>query len=91
MSKLKQEHIKMVEVMTRFGVDLNKTSVEDFVRNQLDYTIPFMTKFNENITKLESLSKKKQDTIFNNWIKSNEELIKIMNNARSKEEVKNES
>lgn len=77
--------------MTRFGVDLNKTSVEDFVRNQLDYTIPFMTKFNENITKLESLSKKKQDTIFNNWIKSNEELIKIMNNARSKEEVKNES
>lgn len=77
--------------MTRFGVDLNKTSVEDFVRNQLDYTISFMTKFNENITKLESLSKKKQDTIFKNWIKSNEELIKIMNNARSKEEVKNES
>lgn len=74
--------------MTRYGVDLNKTSVEDFIRNQLDYTIPFMAKFNENITKLESLSKKKQDTIFNNWIKSNEELIKIMNNARSKGEVK---
>lgn len=88
MSKLKQEHIKIVEFMTRYGVDLNKTSVEDFIRNQLDYTIPFMAKFNENITKLESLSKKKQDTIFNNWIKSNEELIKIMNNARSKGEVK---
>lgn len=91
MSKLKKEYIKVVEVMTRYGVDLNKTSVEDFIRNQLDYTVPFLQNFNANITKLESLSDEEVDTIVNNWLESSVEIKKAMDSVHANEEAKNES
>jgi hypothetical protein len=87
MGKLKKEYIKIVEIMTRYGVDLNKTSVEDFIRNQLDYTIPFLQNFNANITKLESLTEAEIETIVSNWLQSSAELKKAMDNVRTNKEV----
>lgn len=87
MGKLKKEYIKIVEIMTRYDVDLNKTSVEDFIRNQLDYTIPFLQNFNANITKLESLTEAEIETIVSNWLQSSAELKKAMYNVRANKEV----
>ena len=91
MNKLSQDKYKLVEIMTRYNVDLNKTSVEDFISQMLDHVVPFLQTYNANITKVESLSKEEQDAIFDNWDKASIELNKALDSVREKGGSKNES
>lgn len=91
MNKLSQDKYKLVEIMTRYNVDLNKTSVEDFISQMLDHVVPFLQTYNANITKVESLSKEEQDAIFDNWDKASIELNKALDSVRKNGGSKNES
>ena len=82
MSKLDLKSYTIVETMTRYNIDLTKTSVEDLISQTLDYIVPFLQNFNANITKVESLSKEEQDVIFKNWKKANNELQQMLNNLK---------
>lgn len=82
MNKLDLKSYTIVETMTRYNIDLTKTSVEDLISQTLDYIVPFLQNFNANITKVESLSKEEQDVIFKNWKKANNELQQMLNNLK---------
>lgn len=82
MNKLDLKSYTIVETMTRYNIDLTKTSVEDLISQTLDYIVPFLQNFNANITKVESLSKEEQDVIFKNWKQANNELQQILDNIK---------
>lgn len=82
MNKLDLKSYTIVETMTRYNIDLTKTSVEDLISQTLDYIVPFLQNFNANITKVESLTKEEQDVIFKNWKQANNELQQILNNIK---------
>ncbi len=84
MNKLDLKSYTIVETMTRYNIDLTKTSVKDLISQALDFLVPFLQNFNANITKIESLSKEEQDVIFKNWEQANIELQKAFENIKNK-------